>query len=228
MYQRYLGWFDGNPANLHKHPPEAAGRRYIAAIGGAERLLAEAKTAFADDDYRWVAELVGHLVFAESSNIAARALQADAIGQMGYQAESGPWRDFCLTGAQELRNPRPPGGKPRRAAAGQLRTLPGDSLLDSLSVRLNGDKAGDIEIDITIFFSDTDERFSLRVENAVLHHRAGSGGPEVSLTHDLLVDLVQGVKTPDEAELQGSGAAELIMLLSMMDRFDLWFEISAP
>jgi len=228
VYQRYLGWFDGNPANLHKHPPEAAGRRYVAAMGGAERLLAEAREVYAAGDYRWVAELVGHLVFAEPSNLEARALQADAFEQMGYQAESGPWRDFYLTGAQELRNPRPPSATLRQASAGQLRTMPTDNVLDSLSVRLNGEKAGAVEIDFTAVFTDTGERFAISVENAVLHHRRGEGGPQVSLTRDLLVDLVYGAKTPEDAALEGPGAGALVNLLALLDRFDLWFEISAP
>ena len=228
VYQRYLGWFDGNPANLHKHPPEAAGRRYVAAMGGAERLLAQAREAFAAGDYRWVAELVGHLVFADPANLEARALQADAFEQMGYQAESGPWRDFYLTGAQELRNPRPPSVTPRQASAGQLRTMPTDNVLDSLSVRLNGEKTGATEIAFTAVFTDTGERFAVSVENAVLHHRPGEGGPQVALTRDLLIDLVFGAKSPDEAALEGSGAGALVSLLALLDRFDLWFEISAP
>jgi alkyl sulfatase BDS1-like metallo-beta-lactamase superfamily hydrolase len=228
VYQRYLGWFDGNPANLHKHPPEAAGRRYVAALGGAERVLAEGRKAFAAGDYRWAAELVGHLVFAEPAHQEARALQADAFEQMGYQAESGPWRDFYLTGAQELRNPRPPSDKPRQAAAGQLRTLPADNLLDSLSVRLNGEKAGRTELRFTVTFTDVGEQFTVFVENAVLHHRPGAGGPDVALTRDLLVDLVTGSKAPEEVTLQGEGAALLLRLLPLLDRFDLWFEISAP
>lgn len=228
VFQRYLGWFDGNPANLHKHPPEAAGRRYVAAMGGAERLLAQAREAFAAGDYRWVAELVGHLVFADPANLEARALQADAFEQMGYQAESGPWRDFYLTGAQELRNPRPPSATPRQASAGQLRTMPTDNVLDSLSVRLNGEKAGATEIAFTAVFTDTGERFAVSVENAVLHQRPGEGGPEVALTRDLLIDLVFGAKSPDEAALEGPGAGDLVRLLALLDRFDLWFEISAP
>ena len=177
---------------------------------------------------RWVAELVGHLVFADPANLEARALQADAFEQMGYQAESGPWRDFYLTGAQELRHPRPPSATPRQASAGQLRTMPTDNVLDSLSVRLNGEKVGATEIAFTAVFTDTGERFAVSVENAVLHHRSGEGGPQVELTRDLLVDLVHGAKTADEVVLEGPGAGALVSLLALLDRFDLWFEISAP
>ncbi len=99
VYQRYLGWFDGNPANLHKLPPVEAGKRYVDLAGGPEALLGKARSAFDAGDYRWVAEVVNHLVFADPSNTDARALQADALEQLGYQAESGPWRAFYLTGA---------------------------------------------------------------------------------------------------------------------------------
>lgn len=237
VYQRYLGWFDGNPANLHKLPPEDAGRRYVEVAGGAEALLAKARGAFERGEYRWVAELVNHLVFAEPDHAEARALQADALEQMGYQAESGPWRAFYLTGAQELRNPRPKADKPRQGAAGQLRALPADALLDSFAVRLNGGKAGDAgDLAFTLAFSDTGERFAVSVENAVLHHRAaGDGdeaGPAVTLTRPVLIALVIGETTLEAAQAEGKvageGAAELGRLLPLLDRFDFWFEIVAP
>jgi alkyl sulfatase BDS1-like metallo-beta-lactamase superfamily hydrolase len=123
VYQRYLGWFDGNPANLHPLPPEDAGRRYVEFMGGAGLLLAKAREAFAAGEYRWVAQVVNHLVFAEPDNTDARHLQADALEQLGYQAESGPWRNFYLTGAQELRHGLPdlgqarPGGIMKAASA---------------------------------------------------------------------------------------------------------------
>src|SRR5690606_34336859 len=99
VYQRYLGWFDGNPANLHPLPPEEAGRRYVELMGGADAVLAAGRAAFERGEYRWVAQLVNHLVFAEPDHREARELQADALEQLGYQAESGPWRNFYLTGA---------------------------------------------------------------------------------------------------------------------------------
>jgi len=239
VYQRYLGWFDGNPANLHKHPPPAAGRRYVDLAGGAAALIAKARQAFETGDYRWTAELVNHLVFADPANGEARALQADALEQLGYQAESGPWRAFYLTGAMELRNPRPAAVLPRQAAAGQLRALPADALLDSLSVRLNGPKAGAGELTLNLTFTDTGveggETFAVTVENAVLHHRAGAepGAPIVALTRGTLCDLVLG-QTSVEAALEGGlltaadGAGALADLLNLLDRFDFWFEIVAP
>lgn len=236
VYQRYLGWFDGNPANLHKLPPVEAGRRYVDLAGGAEALLAKAREAYGRGEYRWVAEIVNHLVFADPANAEARALQADALEQMGYQAESGPWRAFYLTGAQELRNPRPPSDTPRQGAAGQLRALPAERLLESLSVRLNGAKAGAEEIALNLAFSDTGERFLLSVENAVLHHaadRSATDAPTVTLTRAALVRLVVGETgleaALDAGEVQVQGDTQpLARLLDWLDRFDFWFEIVAP
>ena len=235
VYQRYLGWFDGNPANLHPHPPVEAGKRYVDLAGGPEALRAKAREAFAAGDYRWTAQLVNHLVFADPGNGQARELQADALEQLGYQAESGPWRAFYLTGAQELRNPRPPSPTPRQGAAGQIRNLPAEQLLDSLSVRLNGDKAGAQQIALDLTFSDTGERYGLRVENAVLHHardRIAPAATPVTLTRAALVGLVLGETELEAAIEQGAvttaDPGPLGTLLALLDRFDFWFELVMP
>jgi alkyl sulfatase BDS1-like metallo-beta-lactamase superfamily hydrolase len=236
VYQRYLGWFDGNPANLHPLPPVEAARRYVDVAGGAGPLLAKARTAFEAGDYRWVAELVNHLVFAEPDNEAARALQADALEQLGYQSESGPWRAFYLTGAQELRNRRPPATAPRQAALAQLPRLPGSFLLDSLSVRLNGPKVGAAMLKLGVRFSDTGESFLVEIENAVMRHyadREEAGATVVTLARPALVELISGVKSVEAALADGSvsldgDAGPLEDLLSWLDRFDFWFELIEP
>ncbi len=223
VYHRYLGAFDGNPANLHPLPPVETGRRYVAAMGGAGAVLVEGRRAFDAGDYRWVAELVNHLVFAEPGNTAARALQADALEQLGYQAESGPWRDFYLTGAFELRHPRPPADGPRQGALGQLRALPGDQLLEALAIRVDAHRAPDLRF--TLAFSDTGERFDVELSNGVLHHRPVADTPDVSLSRATLVALVGGEAAVD----QPSGdTAALEKLLAVLDRFDFWFNIVEP
>ncbi|HEX4182655.1 MAG TPA: alkyl sulfatase dimerization domain-containing protein [Caulobacteraceae bacterium] len=236
VYQRYLGWFDGNPANLHKLPPVEAGRRYVDLAGGAEALLGKARTAFEAGDYRWVAEVVNHLVFADPANANARRLQADALEQMGYQAESGPWRAFYLTAAMELRDPRPPATEPRQGAGGQLRALPADHLLDALSVRLNGERAGDRDFAFNLAFEDTGEAFLVSVENAVLHHTPGKAAldtPSVTLSRGVLAALALAELTLDAALAEGKvgirGDADVFAwFLSLLDRFDFWFEIVMP
>jgi alkyl sulfatase BDS1-like metallo-beta-lactamase superfamily hydrolase len=232
VYQRYLGWFDGNPANLHKHPPVEVGRRYVALAGGPDALLAKARAAYDTGDFRWVAEVVNHLVFADPANAEARALQADALEQLGYQAESGPWRGFYLTAAMELRHPRPPAAEPRQGAAGQIRALPADQLLDSLTVRLNGEKAGERVLAFNVQFTDTDETFLVRVENAVMHHYAGRTDPNASavrLSRATLASLVlaEVQLAAAEVEIEADDGA-LAAFLALLDRFDFWFEIVMP
>ncbi len=107
VYQRYLSWYDGNPANLYKLPPTEVGQRYVDLAGGPDALLAKARQSFDAGDYRWVAEVVGHLVFTDPANTDARELQADAFEQIGYQSESATFRNAFLSGAQELRNGSP-------------------------------------------------------------------------------------------------------------------------
>jgi alkyl sulfatase BDS1-like metallo-beta-lactamase superfamily hydrolase len=236
VYQRYLGWFDGNPANLHPLPPVQAGRRYVDLAGGPDALLAKAQAAFEAGDYRWVAEVVNHLVFADPDNEAARDLQADALEQLGYQAESGPWRAFYLTGAQELRARRPKPQAPRQAALAQLPRLPGALVLDALSVRLNGPQVAARELKLNVRFTDTDERFLVEVENAVMRYyqdRPAQGAPAVAVDRATLVHLVTGATAIETAQAAGSlsvdgDPAVLAEFLSWLDRFDFWFEIIEP
>jgi alkyl sulfatase BDS1-like metallo-beta-lactamase superfamily hydrolase len=236
VYQRYLGWFDGNPAGLHPLPPVEAGRRYVDLAGGPQPLLAKARAAFEAGDYRWVAEVVNHLVFAEPDNAEARALQADALEQMGYQAESGPWRAFYLTGAQELRNPVADSPTPRQAALAQLPRLPGGYLLDALSVRLNGPRVGSRTARFGVSFSDTNERFLVEVENAVMRQypdRTAPGAPAITLSRATLVQLISGAVSLEAAMASGDVTAEgdpapVAAFLGWLDRFDFWFKIIEP
>ena len=103
IYQRYMGWFDGNPARLWPHPPEALAARYVDAIGGIDRVMDLARAAFDAADYRWAATLLDHAVFTDATHSGARALYADTLEQLAYGAENGTWRNFFLSGATELR-----------------------------------------------------------------------------------------------------------------------------
>lgn len=236
VYQRYLGWFDGNPAHLHPHPPAEAGKRYVDLAGGPQALLASARAAFDAGDFRWVAELVNHLVFADPANAEARELQADALEQLGYQAESGPWRSFYLTGAQELRKPRPPSDKPRPGPAGQIRALPAAQLLESMSVRLNGGRAGEAALRFALAVTDTAEAFDVEVSNAVLHCRpidfAGAADAgSIRMDRLTLAQLLLKETTAKQAAAVGklAGDAEpLETLLGLLDQFDFWFGIVTP
>ncbi|QDQ10318.1 alkyl/aryl-sulfatase [Streptomyces spectabilis] len=143
VYQRYIGWFDGNPAHLWTYPPTEAGRRYVEAIGGIDNLLAKAQVAYDEGDYRWVVELVSHAVFAPGTpdDQAGRAkqLQAQALTQLGYGAENGTWRNFFLTGAKEVIDG--PGGTPSQAGLDLIQSLSLDQVFDTLAQAIDGPKA---------------------------------------------------------------------------------------
>lgn len=170
VYQRYMGFYDGNPANLDPLPPSAAGQRYVAAMGGAEQVLKLARKAYAEGDYRWVAQLTNHLVFAQPDNGAARELQADALEQLGYQTENATWRNAYLSGAQELRN-----GVSSATAGGSaddlVRALTPTLFFDYLGTRVDAAKAADQDLTINWRFTDLDEDYALTVRNGVLTHR---------------------------------------------------------
>lgn len=238
VYQRYLGWFDGNPAHLHPHPPVEAGRRYVALAGGVDALLAAARAAFDKGDYRWVAELVNHLVFADPDNADARGLQADALEQLGYQAESAAWRDFYLTGAQELRNGHPssrPGSGPGADTVSAMTT---DLLFQYLGIRIDGLRAAEKRWTIDVTVTDRNERWRVGVERGAIHHRSAhprdeSAAVGITANHASLAALV--FAADPVAELEGAEGVDvtgdrdsLVALLSVLDSFSLMFPIVTP
>jgi alkyl sulfatase BDS1-like metallo-beta-lactamase superfamily hydrolase len=184
VYQRYLGWYDSNPANLSPLPPVEQAKKTIDYMGGAEAVLKRAREDFKAGQYRWVATVANSLVFADPKNQAARDLGADALEQLGYQAESAPWRNEYLTGAIELR-----GGIPKLPATNTLSadTLQGislDLLFDFLGVRLNAEKAEGKKIVLNWTFTDVNEKLTLNLENSALTHVSGklSANADASFT----------------------------------------------
>ncbi len=196
VYQRYLGWYDGNPANLEPHPPEPSGRRYVEYMGGAEEVLRKARDSFDEGDYRWVAQIVNHVVFADPSNTEARELQADALEQLGYQAESGTWRNAYLSGAHELRNGSPnlPGSVGRQFP----RVMTAEQIFDLLGVRFDPEGFARSTDGFTMnwHFTDLDEDHVLGVLNETLHHdphqRSDQAEVNVAVTREALGALLAG------------------------------------
>jgi alkyl sulfatase BDS1-like metallo-beta-lactamase superfamily hydrolase len=171
VYQRYMGFYDGNPATLNPLPPSEAGAHYVKALGGAERVLTLAREAYGSGDYRWVAELTRHLVFAQPDNSAARELQADALEQLGYQSENATWRNAYLTGAQELRNGVAPAASKGGSADDLVRALTPTLFFDYLGVRVDAAKAAEQDLTINWRFTDLNEDYALTLRNGVLTHR---------------------------------------------------------
>ena len=237
VYQRYLGFFDGNPANLHPLPPEAAGNKYVEFMGGAEALLEKARKSFAEGEYRWVAQVVNHLVFADPDNNDARALQADALEQLGYQAESGPWRNFYLSAAKELRDGVLDLPAPKSASPDTIKATPLDMFFDLMAVRLNGPKAEGKVLTFNAIFTDINEQYLLIVENGVLNHTKGKQAAQADATltttrATLDLILMGQASLPEklaagEAKIEGS-QEKLVEFLSLMDNFEFWFNIVTP
>src|SRR6266481_2024719 len=237
IYQKYLGWYDANPVHLDPLPPVEAGKKYVEYMGGADAILARAAKDFARGEFRFVAQAVSHLVFAEPDNPAARALLADTFEQLGYAAESSTWRNAYLFGAQELRQgmpkapPRPP--MPRETLAA-LRT---EQLWDVLGVRLNGPKAEGKHIVLNWSFADTGERFVLTLENCALSSSEGvqddHADASFTLARGTLDEVIAKQTSLPEAVASGKikftgDLMRLGELMALMDEFPRMFEIVEP
>jgi alkyl sulfatase BDS1-like metallo-beta-lactamase superfamily hydrolase len=237
VYQAYLGWYDGNPANLDPLPPKESGKRYIEMMGGANSVLEKAKGFFDQGDYRWVAQLLNHLVFAQPDNVEAKALLARAYDQLGYQAESAPWRDEYLTGAYELRHGAPEKGIDMSILKGVLEETPVSYFFDSMAVRLKGLKAEGKTLAVNITFTDINESYELKLENSVLHHRRARPGSQpdviIKVTHDLFIRMLigqAGIKDTifsDDLSVEGS-KIDLIKFLLLFEKPSGTFNIVTP
>ncbi|ANW22678.1 MBL fold metallo-hydrolase (plasmid) [Streptomyces clavuligerus] len=251
VYQRYLGWYDGNAAHLHTLPPEEAGHRYVEAIGGADKVVALARQAYENAQdatgYRWAAELLSHAVFADPNNRDARTLEADVLEQLGYQAESGPWRNFYLAAAHELRTPGngvPPGTPSQQIITpAVLAAMPLDMLFDYVGIRLNGPDAAEtvltIGLTVTGGLATDPDQVTVQVRTGVLVYTptaadADTADATYTITRDGLNNLAVGKTTPDELATNGeliidTGTIEPFDTLNnLLDTFDYWFGLTLP
>lgn len=236
VYAFYLGYYDGNPANLNPLPPVESSKRYVAAMGGEAKTLEIARKAFAEGDYRWVVELANHVVFANPENREARELQADALEQLGYQSEAATWRNAYLVAARELRQ-----GISLNSAARQgpdvVRGLPLELLFDFISIRLNHRKTDGLKASIKLVFTDLNETWALELSNSVLNNTKGRvlKNPDVTLTLTrpaFLALLLQGKPLAEliqagQIKLEGEPKA-LGVVFANVETFDPNFNIVTP
>jgi alkyl sulfatase BDS1-like metallo-beta-lactamase superfamily hydrolase len=232
VYQRYMGWFDGNPGRLWQHPPEAAGPRYVDAIGGLDRLVEIAQQAFDDGDYRWAATLLDHAMFTDQTHAGARALYADTLQQLAYGSENGPWRNFFLAGATELSDGN--FGTPTATDAPTLLAqLTPEQIFDSLAININGPSAWDLDLTLDITFADRDANYRLTLRNGVLVHRRVTADPATAAvtltaqTKGRFLRLASGDFTSPGLDIAGDPAV-LQQLVSVLDRPDPKFDIVTP
>ncbi|MDE2363573.1 MAG: MBL fold metallo-hydrolase [Hyphomicrobiales bacterium] len=237
IYQKYLGWYDANPANLDPLPPAHAGRKFIEYMGGADSVLAHARRDFENGEFRFVAQALSHLVFADPANAEGRALLADTFEQLGYLAESAAWRNAYLLGAQELRRgmaPIPPRPAIPKDTLAALRT---EQIWDMLGVRVRPELAIGKTIVMNWRVSDRDETFILTLDNCALTCLAGARAPDADASYSLLR------RTLDDVVFRGTGLADAIAsgaveasgrtesfedVLALLDEFPRMFEVVEP
>ena len=238
-YDFYFGaWWDGNPANLNPLTPAQEGEKYVAAIGGEEKVIAIAQKAIQDGDYRWAVTLLNNVTFSNPDNMAARYLEADAMEQLGYQAESGPWRNYYLIGAKELRHGYTPAPSPDTTAIAS--NMPVYSVLESLAVRIKPEAVENMHTLINIQVANDDNvasgEYALELSNSVLKtykdKQFKQADVTITLSKHTFVDLITGSLSLEQAMKSGAftvkGQAAFAAFMGTLDRFDPAFGIVTP
>ncbi|WP_206362935.1 alkyl/aryl-sulfatase [Stenotrophobium rhamnosiphilum] len=234
VYQFYLGNYDGNPAHLNSLPPADAAKRYVALMGGANKTIAAAQKSFDEGDYRWAAELLNHVVFADGSNAKAKTLLARTYDQMGYMSESSTWRNSYLTASDELRNGPPTKGVSRANFLDVLMQTPVERFLDAMAAALNAEAAEDKNYKINLVFSDLKETHVLWIENAVLHHRkapaASDANATLQLTHPIFIKMMANTANISDTllsdDLKTSGSRiDLVRFFGLFDKAQGTFNV---
>lgn len=234
VYQKYIGFYDGNPATLNQLPPEEAGKKYVEFMGGSEAVINNARKAFEKGEYRWVAQVLNHVVFAEPNNKEVKNLQADTLEQLGYQSESAAWRNAYLAAAFELRNGVERKDKAIKVGGSDIRI---EDLFDLMSVRLNGIKAEDKRLIFNLRFTDENKNYEFILENSVINYNVHKQADDSDLTLNLkkrdLFEIVSGKeKLKDKVELGKIKAegdiSKFSELLYLLDEFELKFNIVTP
>jgi len=227
VYQFYIGAYDGNPANLDPLPPQESAKRYLELFGGADKAVAAAQTAFDKGDYRWVAELLNHVVFGQPDHKGAKELLARTYDQMGYMAESATWRNSYLTAAVELRNGPPKKGVDRASFIDMLSQTPVERFLEAMAAGLDGPAAEGKNLKVNLVLSDTKESFVLWIENAVLHHKksepAADANATLTLTKGMFIKMIAGIAGlkdilfSDDLKADGS-KIDLVRFFTLIDK----------
>ncbi|MEK4923124.1 alkyl sulfatase dimerization domain-containing protein [Cytobacillus sp. FSL R5-0569] len=236
IYNFYLGYYSGHPSDLEPLPQVESGQKYVSYMGGSAHVVKQAKADFENGQYRWVAQVLKHVVMAEPDNKEAKELLADTFEQLGYQAESANWRNSYLIGASELRNGTRKKGAIAKGHSGMMLKMPFDEFFKLLSVRLNGPKAADKKIIMNVSLSDVEEKYTIYLENCVLNKRNKlDDNPDLSFISNkaTFYAIVSGILDPREAvtsnklELFGD-QTKLDEFLNLLDHFDQFVNIVTP
>jgi alkyl sulfatase BDS1-like metallo-beta-lactamase superfamily hydrolase len=235
VYVKYLGFFDGNPATLYQLPPVEQAKRYMQFMGGADSVVAKAKACFNEGDYRWVAEVLNHVVMSDPEHIAGRALLADTLEQLGYQSESAPWRNFYLCGALELRQGLPE-ATAFQAGAGVVAGMPLENFFQTLAVRLLPSAADGLNIKILLDLTDTADTYTIAIKHSVLNYfknKTLQADTVLELSSadfkKLIMGLVDAANLISNNKLTISGdATVLLRFTQLFDQFPRRFPLVTP
>ena len=236
VYQHYYGWWSGVPAQYYRLPPKETAQRYVTALGGADEALAKGIEAYNTGDYRWAAELLNHIVFADGENQQARDWLAASYEQIAYQAESGAWRSYFLAGAQELRSGVPDIGGVNPGSPDVVRAVPTRLMLNAMATRYAPENMTLDPFSIGFDFTDTDEAFTIFVDQSMALVSAGlddDTAAKVTLTRDAFNKLVtqeasfQQLAQSGEVSIDGQSMAAGAFLLSL-ETPEFWFPVATP
>ena len=231
VYQKYLGWYDANPVNLNPLPPSDTAKKLVEYLGSTDAVLRKARKDFERGDYQWVAQITKELVFADPSNQKARNLCADALEQLGYQAESGAWRNAYLMGAAELRKGNLSGlARTANGLGSAMKEMTVDMLLDYISILTDANAAQNDDVTLNLFVTDVNEKFYVTRKNGILLSSSGENRPDAQATVTCkrlqLLALMQGQQA---GQVQVSGdATALKRLLAYASKFEKTFNVIEP
>ena len=231
VYQKYLGWYDANPVNMNPLPPSDTAKKLVEYLGSTDAVLRKARKDFEKGDYQWVAQITKELVFADPSNQKARNLCADALEQLGYQAESGAWRNAYLMGAAELRKGNLSGlARTANGLGSAMKEMTVDMLLDYISILTDANAAQNDDVTLNLIVTDVNEKFYVTRKNGILLSYSGENRPDAQATVTCkrlqLLALMQGQQA---GQVQVSGdATALKRLLAYASKFEKTFNVIEP
>ena len=231
VYQKYLGWYDANPVNLNPLPPSDTAKKLVEYLGSTDAVLRKAQKDFEKGDYQWVAQITKELVFADPSNQKARNLCADALEQLGYQAESGAWRNAYLMGAAELRKGNLSSlARTANGLGSAMKEMTVDMLLDYIAILTDANAAQNDDVTLNLIVTDVNEKFYVTRKNGILLSYSGENRPDAQATVTCkrlqLLALMQGQQA-GQVQISGDATA-LKRLLAYASKFEKTFNVIEP
>ncbi len=232
VYQKYMGWYNSNPVDLNKLFPEESAKKYVEYMGGEDEVIKKAKICYEKGEYQWVAEVMKQVIYANPNNKAAKFLCADALEQLGYIAESGPWRNEYLVGAQELRYGKEPylGSVISEEV---LDAIPLENVLYMLSIRVDGVRAGNLNYKINFIIPDRGEKASTELKRGIFRYLSNELSNEASVTvtmsKEILYELATTNNKPSSSSIYVQGdICKWQLFLYVQDNIDHNFNIITP